>query len=282
MYLEQLILVGLLTGAVLGLVGVGFTIVVGVGRIANFAHGSMVGAGMYVGYWISTDLHISLYAMLIPALVAFLIIGWAVAELFERRGRRVGAIGELLIGLSLLLLINGLLAFLFGSNPLSVSDVNLGSVQAFGLNVPGTETLAASFTFVIAVAMYFFFRQARWGRALRAVAQNPAAAAMYGIRVPIAQRVAVTISVAIAGISGILISPFSVLTPDTGTNFLITAFAVVIIGGIGNTLGAVLAGLGLGVVETLATGYLSTAWTTLAPLLLLLAFLLARPLQVDQ
>jgi branched-chain amino acid transport system permease protein len=280
-YFWQLVITGLLYGSVLSLVGVGFTIVLGVGKIANFAHGAFVGLGMYLGYWAGADLKISPYLMLIPGLIAFLLVGWGAAELFEWRGRRVGAIGELLVGLAMLLFINGLLAVIFGADPRTLSDVDYGHIDVAGLRIPMTEIIAALFTLAVAVGTYFFVRVSRWGRALRAVAENPPAAGLYGIRVPVAQRIAVTASIVLAGISGLMISPFSVMTPDVGSSFLITAFAVVIIGGIGNTVGAVFAGLAIGVVDALAVGYLSNVWTTLAPLLLILGFLLARPVTVD-
>jgi branched-chain amino acid transport system permease protein len=280
-YFEQLLIVGLLSGAVLSLVGVGFTIVLGVGKIANFAHGAFVGLGMYLGYWAGDTLEISPYLMIIPAIIAFTLVGWGVAELFEWRGRKVGAIGELLVGLAMLLVINGLLAVAFGSDARTLSTADYGAVHVAGLSIPTTELIAAFFTLVVAVGTYVFVRTSRWGRAVRAVAENPSAAGLYGIRVPIAQRAAVTGSIVLAGLSGLMISPFSVVTPDVGTGFLITAFAVVIIGGIGNTVGAVFAGLAIGVINAMAAGYLSSVWTTLAPLLLILAFLLARPVRVD-
>lgn len=281
MYFEQLLIVGLLSGAILSLVGVGFTMVIGVGKIANFAHGAFVGLGMYLGYWTGHNLGISPYLMFIPALVLFALVGWGVAEMFEWRGRKVGAIGELLVGLALLLLINGLLAVIFGSDARTLSNVDYGAVHVADLRIPVTELIAAAFTFLVAIGIYFFVRVSRWGRAIRAVAENPSSAGLYGIRVPIAQRAAVTGSIILAGLSGLMISPFSVVTPDVGTGFLITAFAVVIIGGVGNTVGAVFAGLAIGVINAMAAGYLSSYWTTLAPLLIILGFLLVRPVSVD-
>ena len=112
---------------------------------------------------------------------------------------------------------------------------------------------------------------------MRAVAENAEAAGLYGVRVPVAQRAALAVSIAIAGAAGVVISPFTVLTPDAGAAYLISAFAVVILGGIGNTLGAVAAGLGIGVVDSLCSGYLASYWTSLAPLLIILLVLLLRP-----
>src|SRR3981081_514889 len=87
MYLEQLLLGGVLGGAVLSLVGVGFTLVIGVGKVANFAHGAFVAVGMYLGYWIGHTLGLNPYVLFVPALLVFTLIGWGIAELFEWRGR---------------------------------------------------------------------------------------------------------------------------------------------------------------------------------------------------
>jgi branched-chain amino acid transport system permease protein len=189
----------------------------------------------------------------------------------------VGEIGELLIGLALLLLINGLLEVIFSDNPRTISGPTLGHVQVAGLDIYGTELAAVGFTLVAAVGLYVFLRASRWGRALRAVADNAEAAGLYGIRVPIARRAAVTISIVVAGAAGMVISPFTVLTPGVGTTYLISAFAVVIVGGIGNALGAVLAGVGIGLVTSLSSGYLASYWTSLAPLIAILLVLLVRP-----
>lgn len=281
MYAVQLTILGLITGAVLSLVGVGFTIVIGVGKIANFAHGAFVGLGMYLGYWADVHLGWSPYVTLLPGLVFFGLCGWIVAELFESRGRGSGAIGELLVGLALLLLITGTLSVTFGENAVTLPAASYGSLDIANLRIPGSELIAVGFTIVVAVGIYVFMRRSRWGRALRAVAENPRAAGLYGVRVPIARRIAVSVSIVLAGVTGIAISPFSVLTPEAGTTFLLTAFAVVIIGGIGNTMGAVAAGLAIGLADSFAAGYLSSVWTTLAPLLLILLFLLIRPVKVQ-
>jgi branched-chain amino acid transport system permease protein len=277
MLFEQLIVIGLITGAVYSLVGVGFTLVLGVGKIANFAHGSFVAVGLYFALTLQDHFGWNPYLALLPGLVFFTAVALGVAELFEWRGRKVGEIGELLIGLALLLLINGLLETVYGDKPRTVEGLTAGSLHVFGLVLSGTEVIAAVFTLVLAAATYVFVRRTRWGRAMQAVAEDAEAAGLYGVHVPVAQRAAVVISIVIAGVAGILISPFTVITPSIGTNYLISAFAVVIIGGIGNTLGAVGAGLAIGVIESLSSGYLASYWTTLAPLLVILIVLLVQP-----
>jgi branched-chain amino acid transport system permease protein len=277
MLFQQLLIVGLITGAVYSLVGVGFTLVLGVGKIANFAHGSFVAVGLYFAYFIHDKLGWNPYVALLPGLVFFGIVAIGVAELFEWRGRKVGEIGELLIGLALLLLIGGILETVYGDKSKTIEGLEAGNVHVAGLVISGTQIIAAVFTLVLAVGIYFFVRRSRMGRALQAVAEDAEAAGLYGVRVPVAQRTAVVLSIVIAGVAGILISPFTVITPSIGTSYLISAFAVVIIGGIGNTLGAVGAGLGIGVVESLSSGYLASYWTTLAPLVVILAILLIQP-----
>ena len=277
MYFAQLIILGLLSGAVLSLIAIGFTLVLGVGRIANFAHGAFVAVGMYLGYEAYVAWQISPYVTLLPGLAFFALVGWAVAEVFEQRGRKVGEVGELLVGLALLLLISGLLELFFTDNPRSLSGVNIGSIFVTGISIQWTEIVAAIFTFVLAGLLHLFIRTSRWGRALRATAEDPVVAGLYGVRVPIAQRAAVTLSIIVAGLAGVIIAPFTVLTPGAGTTFLIAAFAVVVLGGIGNTQGAVIAGIIVVLLQALASGYLSSYWTTLAPLIIILGYLLIRP-----
>lgn len=277
MLFEQLIIIGLITGAVYSLVGVGFTLVLGVGKIANFAHGGFVAVGLYFALFMKDHLGWNPYAALVPGLIFFTVVAIVVAELFEWRGRKVGEIGELLIGLALLLLIGGLLETVYGDKPRTLEGLTAGKVHVAGLVLSGTEIIAAVFTLVLAAATYVAVRRTRWGRALQAVAEDAEAAGLYGVRVPVAQRTAVVLSIVIAGIAGILISPFTVITPSIGTSYLISAFAVVIIGGIGNTLGAVGAGLAIGVIESLSSGYLASYWTTLAPLVVILVVLLVQP-----
>jgi branched-chain amino acid transport system permease protein len=277
MLFEQLLVVGLITGAVYSLVGVGFTLVLGIGKVANFAHGGFVALGLYAALFAHNHLHLNAYETLAPAAVVFLVLGLGIGELFEWRARRAGEIGQLLVGLALLLLIGGVLEVIFKDNPRTIQGPTLGHVTVAGLIVQGTEIFAAAFTLVVAVIIYLVVRRSRWGRAMRAVADNVEAAGLYGIRTPVAQRSALAVSIAIAGVTGVVISPFTVLTPDVGTGYLISAFAVVILGGIGNTLGAVVAGLGLGVVNSMSSGYLASYWTSLAPLLLILLVLLLRP-----
>ncbi|WP_392544239.1 branched-chain amino acid ABC transporter permease [Oryzobacter telluris] len=281
MLLPQLLITGILTGMVYGLVGVGFTLVLGVGKIANFAYGSLVALGMYFAYVLHEWTGLGPYVALLPGLVLFSLLGLGIAELFEWRARASGEIGELLIGLGVLLTIGGLLAVIFSDNPRTMDAAIQGGWEVFGFVVPWDKLLAGGFTFVLGLSLFLFIRRTRVGRAMRAVAENSQAAALHGVRTPVIRRLAVVISTAIAGISGILVSSFVVLTPEVGTNFLISAFAVVIVGGIGNTIGAVFAGMGVGVIEALSAGYLSSIWTTIVPLVIIFVALMVRP-QIEE
>ena len=132
-YFLQILLVGLLAGSVLSLVGVGFTLVLGVGKIANFAHGAFVGLGMYFAYWGHKTFDISSYWMLLPGVVLFAVVGVGIAELFEWRGRKIGQLGVLLVGLALLLFIEGALSVSFGADVVTVDAESIGSVRLFGI-----------------------------------------------------------------------------------------------------------------------------------------------------
>src|ERR1700712_4038808 len=100
-FFEQLLILGLLTGSVYGLIGVGFTLILGVGKIANFAHGPFVGVGLDLAWGRPAKWNINPYVVVAPAIIGFGLLGFVIAELFEWRGKRVGEIGELLVGLAL-------------------------------------------------------------------------------------------------------------------------------------------------------------------------------------
>ena len=140
MLFEQLLIVGVITGSVYSLVGLGFTLVLGVGKIANFAHGSFVAVGLYLALFASETLGLNVYEAFIPGVIVFAIVGVGVAELFEWRGRKVGEIGELLIGLALLLVIGGLLEVLFTDNSRTITGPVLGHIRIAGLSISGAQS----------------------------------------------------------------------------------------------------------------------------------------------
>ncbi len=210
-------------------------------------------------------------------MILFAIVGVGVAELFEWRGRKVGEIGELLIGLALLLVIGGLLEVLFTDNSRTITGPVLGHIRIAGLSISGAQIVAVAFTLATSLGLYVFLRVSRWGRALRAVADNGEAAGLYGVRVPIARRAAVTISIVVAGAAGLVISPFTVLTPDVGSTYLISRVRRG-----DRRRDRQRAGRRPGRHrhrrrDLAVAGYLASYWTSLAPLIVILAVLLLRP-----
>ena len=150
---EQLLIVGVITGSVYSLVGLGFTLVLGVGKIANFAHGSFVAVGLYLALFASETLGLNVYEAFIPGVILFAIVGVGVAELFEWRGRKVGEIGELLIGLALLLVIGGLLEVLFTDNSRTITGPVLGHIRIAGLSISGAQIVAVAFTLATSLGL---------------------------------------------------------------------------------------------------------------------------------
>lgn len=276
----NLILLGILAGAVYGLVGIGFTMVLGVANVANFAHGSLVVLGMYFTYLLYTQLGINPYVALLPGVVVFALIGAAMAALFRTRADAGGETGELLLGLGFLLIIESGLQIAYGPGPKPL-NYSEASVTIFGNEILITKIAALVIAVILALMVHRLIRATALGRSMQAVAIDPEGAGIQGIPVVRVRDATVAISVVIAGAAGIVISPFTIMTPFGGAGFLLSAFAVVVIGRLGSARGAVLAGLLIGIIESLASGYLSSGWAPIVSLGIVLVFLIIRPIRTE-
>jgi branched-chain amino acid transport system permease protein len=276
----NLIVLGILAGAVYGLVGIGFTMVLGVARIANFAHGSLVVLGMYFTYLLYTQVGINPYVALLPGVVVFAILGAGMAALFRTRSDAAGETGELLLGLGFLLIIESGISLVAGPGPKPL-NYSEASVNIFGNEVEVTKLIALGLAAILAVAVNMLIRSTSLGRSMQAVSLDAEGARIQGISVDRVKDATVAISVVIAGIAGIAISPFTVMTPFGGAAFLLSAFAVVVIGRLGSPIGALFAGLFIGIIQSLASGYIASTWAPLVSLGVVLVFLIVRPIRTE-
>lgn len=269
---------GISVGMGYALVALGLTLVFGVLHIINFAHGEffMLGALAAVSLVHVLGLPYEAAMLLVPCLLA--IAGWIVERI---------AVGNILSrkdGFSDVLLSTyavGLLAFdavLAGRGPAPERiDGFTGSIE-IGPVILTNQRLFAFFTgLLLIITLDIALRRSRFGRHLRAVAQNRFAASVVGINVAAIGRRTFMLGAAIAGLAGTLLVPIMQFTPAMGQNIVIKAFVVVVVGGMGNVTGAVVCGIALGVVEALVALRLSDGFTTALVYALLLVTLLVRP-----
>ena len=253
--LLQLIVNGLLIGGVYGLISVGLTLVFGVLRIVNFAHGELLMLGMFAGFWAYRLVGVdpNLTALLI--LPVFFALGLAIYYSLIRPVLSAAALAQFFctIGLSVFLQNAALLAW--GADLRSVRTTYSQSYFEIGeVTVSVVRVVAFAASMLLSGALLAFLHYTFMGKAMRAMVQNKQAAVLIGIPVNRTYAIAFALGIACVGAAGSILVPIFQIYPSIGLNFVLTAFVVVVLGGMGSVSGAVLGGLIVGLVEALS-GY---------------------------
>lgn len=259
--LIQALVTGLLIGGVYSLVSMGLTLIFGVLHIINFAHGALMTVGMYTAFMMVANLGFDPYATIFVTVGLLLLIGAAVQKLLINRVMDESLEKKLLLTLGLSIFIENLLLVVFSPTPRAIQlTYDRGSLSLFGVEISwpfrafgAVATLPRMLAFIGALVMagllFLLLRRTKLGTAIRAVAENPRGAALVGINVPQIYMLAFALGTACVGAAATLVLPFLSLEPTTGDAFNIIAFVVVVLGGMGNVIGALLGGLLIGVTQ---------------------------------
>jgi branched-subunit amino acid ABC-type transport system permease component len=267
---------GVLVGSVYGLAAMGLTLIWGVMDVVNLTHGSMIAAGMFALYVLTSALGLSPYAALVPVLVAGFLVGLALYWIAVHRMIGRPPLMSLLSTFSVNLVLIGLGTAVWGTVLFNV-QVSLPGVTWQRYTFPGTHILAAVLTAVIAACLYVFLYRTRLGKAIRAVAGNRQAAELVGIPTTQVLALAFGLGVALAGVSGMLIATLFPFTLLSGDSYQLKSFIVIVLGGLGNPTGALLGGIALGLIEGLVTPFIPVSWTLVIEFALFVVLLIAFP-----
>jgi branched-chain amino acid transport system permease protein len=274
----QAIVTGLLLGGVYCLFCAGLTLTFGVMKIINFAHGEFLMIAMYGAYFFSQYFHTEAYTSVVVVLPGLFILGVLVFHLFVRPILGAEPLNQmlLLVGLSLVLQ-NGALA-LFSADTRSVqsaiaySKIELGEVI---VSIP--RLIAFAVSVIITLALYWLLRSTELGRRIRAAASDRETAALMGVNVNRVNLIAFGIGVGCLGIAGPVMMPVFYVVPNIGAFFILIAFVVVVLGGIGNFLGAMVASFVVAVAESLGALFMPGSTAPVLPFLLFILVLLFKP-----
>jgi branched-chain amino acid transport system permease protein len=245
----QAIVTGLLVGGVYSLIALGLTLIFGVLHIINFAQGALVTMGMYATYVISSNLGWNPYLTLVISIPLLLVFGGLVQILIINRSMGEAHENQLLLTLALGLLIENTLLLVFGGNPLSVRSGPETVYNIFGAVATQSRIIAFLGASLLAVLLFIMLQRTGIGTAIRAVAANPTGARLVGINVKRIYIITFAIGAACAGAAGTLVVPFVSIQPIAGEVFNVTAFVVVVLGGLGKVVGAMFGGLIVGLAE---------------------------------
>ncbi|WP_048647073.1 branched-chain amino acid ABC transporter permease [Nitratireductor soli] len=273
---------GLVLGGTYALIAMGLTLQYGISRIMNLAYGETIIFFAFAAFLLYSAFGINPIAglvLLLPLAFAFgyLVYGVMMQPLVRRSARSGNLeVDSILATFGLLFVIQGVMLVFFGSNYTSYNYLNVG-VNVLGATIAANRLLAFGLAVLIGGVLYLALTRTRWGTTIRAVAVAPQSAPLVGIDVNRTARFAFALGTMLAASGGVMISMYQTFTVSMGVIFTMKALVVVIMGGLGNLLGALVAGLLLGLVETFVATYIDPGLTLAATYLIFLSVLLWRP-----
>lgn len=249
----QAILDGVLIGGVYAVISIGLTLVYGVMGIVNFAHAEFLTIGMFAAWFAWSFLGLDpILAAPLSFAVAFA-IGWVIQGQLIGRVLKAPSVAQIFLTVGLLIVIENGSLLLFGSQFRSVTTAYQTmslSVGPLFLSVPYLVAFAMSVA--CGVTLWWFMRSSWFGRAMRATAQNAAAARLMGIDTDLMYKIAFALGVGLTAFGGAVILPYMTVYPSVGSQFVVLMFTVVVLGGLGSVAGAVVGGLAVGVIQALS------------------------------
>lgn len=272
----QLLVFGVLLGSIYGLVALGMTMIWGVMGVLNLAHGALMVVGMYTVWYASSRFGISPFVGVVLALVTVFAVGLlihrtSIAPLIDAPDSN-----HLIVTLGWLLIVVATIQIVFSTTPRSL-DVDLRSLELRGVFVPGARLFGLLITITAVVVMVLLLYKTHLGRAIRATADNRESAKYLGLHIERVDYLTFGIGAALAGLAGAVLPFIQRFDPFLGDFYLITAFVVAVLGGLGSFAGALVGGILVGMVQVFGAFYLPGSSNRILIFLIFIAVLVFRP-----
>ncbi|MCH8619802.1 branched-chain amino acid ABC transporter permease [Undibacterium sp. TS12] len=276
--LIQTLASGILIGLIYALVAIGLTLIFGVMDIVNFSHGEFLMFGMYSSFWMYSLFALDpMFTLPLTALFLFA-LGVMLYKLIIKKITNAPMLSQIFTTFGLMMLFRGLAQFFWKPDFRTVDhSIVSGSMQIFGIQVGTPQVTAGIGAILVTAGIYLFLTKTRAGAALEATAADKEAAQLMGIDSQKMFAMAWGIGAACAGVAGALLSTFFPIFPEVGANFILIAFVVVNLGGFGSVIGALFAGIIVGVIEVMGGFLIGPQYKLALVLSLFLAVLMFRP-----
>ena len=276
--LPQLVVSTILLGGLYALIAVGLTLIFGVMRVVNFAHGEFLMLAMYAAFWAFTLLHFDPYLTLFVALPLFFAVGWVSYRVVMKPVIHASHNAQVFttVGLSILLQNAALVLFTADAQFLR-TDYYTKVLRLGGAVFNLAQTVAFVIAVLATVALFAFLRWSYTGKIMRATAQDPQVASLMGIDTDRIYALTWAVGITCVGAAGVLLAPIYPVYPTAGLQFVLIAYIAVVLGGLGNMAGALIAAVIIAAVEVIASYTIGTAWKEVLYLVLFILVLVVRP-----
>lgn len=272
---------GISLGSVYAIIALGYTMVYGIAKMLNFAHGDVIMVGAYIAFCVIQYLIMPPVVAVIAAILVCTLLGAAIERLAYKPLRQATSLAVLITAIGMSYLLQNSAQLIWGANPKSFkSVVSIGSLSLMGgqLIISGETIVTIAACIVIMIALTLFINRTKVGKAMRAVSEDRGAAELMGINVNSTISLTFIIGSALAAVAGVLLcSAYPTLQPTTGSMPGIKAFTAAVFGGIGSIPGAMIGGILLGVIEILGRAYVSTELGDAFVFAVLIIVLLVKP-----
>lgn len=280
--LAQQLLFGLMIGGLYGLAAAGLSLVFGVMKVLNVAHGELIMLGGYAAFWLVALLGIDPFASLLLVVPMSLLLGvalyWGLFGFVVRADEETRVKNSLLIGFGLALALQALAVRLWTADERSIPTPYGGAViTVAGLSVPVLRLVTVAIAFALIGGLHLLLAHWRWGKAIRATAEDWQAALLSGIDIRRAYLLAFAIGTSLAGAAGALVSVGYSISPSIGLEWTLKALIVVVLAGLGSMIGTFVGGLFLGVAEAASAAAFGGPYREIAGLVIFVVVLVVRP-----
>jgi branched-chain amino acid transport system permease protein len=276
--LVQTVASGILTGGVYAMVGIGLSLIFGVMRIVNFAHGEFMAVGMYIAFALFRALHVDPYLSLLVVAPAGFLLGAGVERFLIAPIQNAAEHSLILMTVGIGLILSNALLLIFGAHPETIyTSYSTRTVRILSVTLSVPLLVSFALTVAVVAALFLVLTRTNLGRAIRGAAQNRDAAELQGVNTRFIQTAVFGIGIVLSMAAGVLLLPALYVFPTVGSTFTLKAFVVTVLGGMGSIVGAIWGGLLLGVVESVAAGLGATGYRDAFGLVAFLLVLLVRP-----
>lgn len=276
--LEQLIN-GLRSGSIYALIALGYTMVYGIAKMINFAHGDIIMVGAYALYVLIVLLKVPAIAAVILTIIICSILGIVIEKVAYKPLRKAPALSVLITAIGMSFFLQSVALLIFKPNPIAFkSIINVKSIRIGDITISGISLVTFIITFICMIALTYFINKTKTGTAMKAVSEDKAAAELMGINVNRTISITFAIGSALAAVAGILfVCQYQSIEPTLGALPGIKAFVAAVLGGIGSIPGAMFGGLVLGLIESISKAYISSQLSDAIVFGVLVVVLLVKP-----